>query len=69
VRPIDGLESDIRLSMPARPENVAVVRHVLAALAEALELPTAFVEDMRLARHRGLYERRAARLRRPDRNR
>jgi anti-sigma regulatory factor (Ser/Thr protein kinase) len=42
-------ESDIRLTLPARPENVAVVRHVLGALAEALRLPGDVVEDMRLA--------------------
>jgi anti-sigma regulatory factor (Ser/Thr protein kinase) len=42
-------ESDVRLTLPARPENVAVVRHVLGAFAEALRLPDAVVEDMRLA--------------------
>jgi serine/threonine-protein kinase RsbW len=42
-------KSDIRLTLPARPENVAVVRHVLGALAEALDLPGAVTEDMRLA--------------------
>ena len=42
-------DSDIRLTLPARPENVAVVRHVLGALAEALDLPRAVTEDMRLA--------------------
>jgi anti-sigma regulatory factor (Ser/Thr protein kinase) len=41
--------SDVRLSLPARPENVAVVRHVLGAFAEALQLPPELVEDMRLA--------------------
>jgi serine/threonine-protein kinase RsbW len=44
-----ALESDLRLTLPARPENVAVVRHVLGALAEALELPGAVTDDMRLA--------------------
>jgi serine/threonine-protein kinase RsbW len=44
-----ALESDIRLTLPARPENVAVVRHVLGALAEALDLPRALTEDVRLA--------------------
>ena len=42
-------ESDVRLSLPARPENVAVVRHVLGAFAEALDLPDPVIEDMRLA--------------------
>jgi anti-sigma regulatory factor (Ser/Thr protein kinase) len=44
-----ALDSDIRLTLPARPENVAVVRHVLGGLAEALRLPDAVVDDMRLA--------------------
>ena len=44
-----ALDSDIRLTGPARPENVAVIRHVLGALAEALALPPALIEDMRLA--------------------
>jgi serine/threonine-protein kinase RsbW len=41
--------SDVRLTLPARPENVAVIRHVLGAFAEALRLPPELVEDMRLA--------------------
>jgi anti-sigma regulatory factor (Ser/Thr protein kinase) len=41
--------SDVRLTLPARPENVAVIRHVLGAFAEALHLPADLVEDMRLA--------------------
>jgi serine/threonine-protein kinase RsbW len=44
-----AFDSDIRLTLPARPENVAVVRHVLGALAEALRLPDDVSEDMRLA--------------------
>ncbi len=40
---------DVRLTLPARPENVAVIRHVLGAFAEALRLPPELVEDMRLA--------------------
>jgi serine/threonine-protein kinase RsbW len=39
----------VRLTLPARPENVAVIRHVVGALAEALRLPYELVEDMRLA--------------------
>jgi serine/threonine-protein kinase RsbW len=42
-------DSDVRLTLPARPENVAVIRHVLGAFAEALRLPPDLVEDMRLA--------------------
>ena len=44
-----GGPSDVRLTLPARPENVAVVRHVLGAFAEALRLPDPVIEDMRLA--------------------
>ncbi len=55
--PLHGLDeehtangaSDVRLTLPARPENVAVVRHVLGAFAEALQLPDPVIEDMRLA--------------------
>lgn len=47
--PTPAHDSDIRLTLPARPENVAVVRHVLGALAEALRLPDDVVDDMRLA--------------------
>jgi anti-sigma regulatory factor (Ser/Thr protein kinase) len=43
------LSTDVRLTLPARPENVAVIRHVLGAFAEALQLPADLVEDMRLA--------------------
>ena len=46
---VAAYDSDIRLTLPARPENVAVVRHVLGALAEALRLPDDVVDDMRLA--------------------
>ena len=42
-------DTDIRLTLPARAENVAVVRHVLGALAEALNLDRTVVDDMRLA--------------------
>jgi serine/threonine-protein kinase RsbW len=47
--PVQAHESDIRLTLPARPENVAVVRHVLGALAEVLSLPDVVRENMRLA--------------------
>jgi anti-sigma regulatory factor (Ser/Thr protein kinase) len=48
-RRVAALDSDIRLTLPARAENVAVVRHVLGALADALGLPAAVSADMRLA--------------------
>ena len=47
--PMAALESDIRLTVPARAENVAVVRHVLGAFAEAVGLPARVRDDMRLA--------------------
>jgi anti-sigma regulatory factor (Ser/Thr protein kinase) len=48
-RSVPGHDPDIRLTLPARPENVAVVRHVLGALAEVLRLPQPVIDDMRLA--------------------
>ena len=47
--PVGAHDSDIRLTLPARPENVAVVRHVLGGFAEALRLPDDVVDAMRLA--------------------
>jgi serine/threonine-protein kinase RsbW len=47
--PAVPVRSDIRLTVPARPENVALIRHVLGALAAALALPPALIDDMRLA--------------------
>jgi serine/threonine-protein kinase RsbW len=41
--------TDVKLTLPARPENVAVVRHVLGAFAQALGLPVELIEDLRLA--------------------
>lgn len=42
-------QSVLRLTVPARPENVALARHILDALAFALALPAARVDDLRLA--------------------
>ena len=42
-------DSDIRLTVPARPENLAVVRHVLGAVGQALSLSGPVLDDMRLA--------------------
>jgi anti-sigma regulatory factor (Ser/Thr protein kinase) len=39
----------VRLTLPARPDSLAVIRHVLGAFAEALRLPPDLVEDIRLA--------------------
>lgn len=41
--------TDVTLTLPARPENVAVVRHVLGAFAESMRLPDELIEDLRLA--------------------
>jgi anti-sigma regulatory factor (Ser/Thr protein kinase) len=45
----DRTNTDVKLTLPARPENVSVIRHVLGAFAEALRLPDELVEDLRLA--------------------
>lgn len=45
----DRTNTDVKLTLPARPENVSVIRHVLGAFAEALRLPDDLVEDLRLA--------------------
>jgi len=45
----DRTNTDVKLTLPARPENVSVIRHVLGAFAEALKLPDDLVEDLRLA--------------------
>ena len=41
--------ADVHLSLPARPENVAVVRHVMGAFADAFDYPSETMEDVRLA--------------------
>ncbi len=41
--------ADLELVLPARPDNVAVVRHVLGGLGEALGLDAQAVADLRLA--------------------
>ena len=40
---------DVYLSLPARPENVAVVRQTLAGVADALEVSHALAADMKIA--------------------
>src|SRR5919108_276251 len=55
LRPVDVMEryeaprTDVMLTLPALPENVAVVRHVLGAFAESMRLPDELIEDLRLA--------------------
>ena len=48
-RPVPANPSPVRLSLPARARNIAVVRRALEAIAEELALPRRLVEDMRLA--------------------
>ena len=48
-RPVPATPSPVRLSLPARARNIAVVRRALEAVAEELALPRRLVEDMRLA--------------------
>lgn len=40
---------DVELTLPARAENVAVVRHALGGLGEALALDPQMLSDMKLA--------------------
>ena len=40
---------EVRLSLPARPENVAVVRQALGGLANVLGIDGAALDDMKLA--------------------
>jgi serine/threonine-protein kinase RsbW len=48
--PMSGThQGSIELTLPARPENIAVVRHVLGAIGACLRLEAELVEDMRLA--------------------
>src|SRR3954467_12228718 len=47
--PVAASPSPVRLSLPARARNIAVVRRALEAIAEELALPRRLVEDMRLA--------------------
>jgi serine/threonine-protein kinase RsbW len=40
---------DVRMTMPARPEGVGVVRQALAGLADALAIDAAVLADMKMA--------------------
>jgi serine/threonine-protein kinase RsbW len=42
-------ESAVELSLPARAENVAVIRRLLSGFARSLQLDRQLVDDMRLA--------------------
>jgi serine/threonine-protein kinase RsbW len=49
VADVQRVATDVKLTLPARPENVSVIRHVLGAFGEALRLDDELVEDLRLA--------------------
>src|SRR4051794_1642011 len=49
VADVQRVATDVKLTLPARPENVSVIRHVLGAFAEALRFDDELVEDLRLA--------------------
>ena len=40
---------EVRMTMPARPEGVAVVRQALAGMADALDFDAAVLADMKMA--------------------
>lgn len=40
---------DLEISLPARPENVAVIRHVLGGVGDALGLQPELLSDVKLA--------------------
>lgn len=42
-------QAAVHLSLPAVPENVGVVRHMMLAFGDTLDLPDRVLEDMRLA--------------------
>jgi anti-sigma regulatory factor (Ser/Thr protein kinase) len=44
-----GTAPDLRLTMPARPEGVAVVRQALAGMADALDFDPTVLADMKMA--------------------
>jgi serine/threonine-protein kinase RsbW len=41
--------ADVELTLPARAENVAIVRHAIGALGEAIEIDAQTLSDIRLA--------------------
>lgn len=43
------MKPDMELTLPARAENIAIVRHALGGLGEAFEVPEEKLSDIRLA--------------------
>lgn len=46
---VDTEALDLELTLPARPENVAVIRHAVGGLGEVLDMPEAALSDIKLA--------------------
>ena len=46
---IGASPAPVRLTLPAQPGNISVVRRALEAIADELALPRRLIEDMRLA--------------------
>lgn len=44
-----AVQHDLEVALPARAENVGVVRHVLGAIGEALDIEEGSLDDLRLA--------------------
>jgi anti-sigma regulatory factor (Ser/Thr protein kinase) len=51
LRPVElhSQETDVKLTLPARAENVAVVRHAFGGLGDVLEVPDQALSDIKLA--------------------
>jgi serine/threonine-protein kinase RsbW len=49
TRAVAAVPLDIRLTLPARAENLALVRQVLSALAAVCDMPREVADDMQLA--------------------
>jgi serine/threonine-protein kinase RsbW len=48
-RDLDDHAADLELTLPARAENVAVVRHAFGGLGDVLEVPDQTLSDIKLA--------------------
>lgn len=49
MSPAATITPDLELSLPARAENIALIRHAFGALGEALAIDEQLLADMRLA--------------------
>jgi serine/threonine-protein kinase RsbW len=43
------IEPDLELTLPARPENVAVARHAIGGFADVVDMPDQTLADVKLA--------------------